>query len=496
MQKILIKNACLIDGTGAPQRETNLLIGNGIIEHIGSANGLLADQTIDAAGRVATPGFIDAHCHGDVLNEPEFENFLAMGVTTICLGQDGTSPSSNSLGHWFNAVEEIKPGVNVLTLTGHGTLREHAGIGYERHPGPVQIMAMQTVLSETMRQGSFGLSTGLEYLPGLYAELSELAALASTIGENHGILMSHMRSEDDDKIDAAIAELAEQGRMGHAHVHISHLKVTYGKGEERAREILALIDRFRKDGINLTADIYPYEASCTTIGIIFPEFAKAPHDYQEAVRTRRDDLAAYIQNRVEARNGPDATLFTTGPYAGKTLGQAAAQAGKPFTDLLIDEVGPDGADAAYFVMDEDLQARLMTGPGIVFSSDGSPTMGHPRGYGAFPRVIERYVLEKKLLPLEEAVWKMTGLTAETLGLAGQRRGILREGCAADLLLFDPARVRATADYRNPHQLAEGIDTVIVNGTIVREEGSFTGQRAGRALRKTCSTSSAPRGTLA
>jgi N-acyl-D-amino-acid deacylase len=239
----------------------------------------------------------------------------------------------------------------------------------------------------------------------------------------------------------------------------------------------------RTAGLRVTADIYPYNASYTGIGIVFPDWAKPPQDYAQVVKVRRAELAEHLRCRVTSRNGPGATLFGTDPWTGRTLAEVAAELGKPFEDVLIDEIGPDGASAAYFVMDAALQERLLVDPHVMICSDGSPTMQHPRGHGAFARVIRKFVVERKLLTLEEAVHKMTGLAAATIGLERIKRGRLAEGYAADLLVFDPQQVRDNATYRQPHQLATGFAWVIVNGQIARENGKATGVRAGLVLKR-------------
>lgn len=496
---LVIRNGTVIDGTGSPGQQAEVLIcGDGIVE-VGQVAVPDGAREIDAAGMVVTPGFIDAHAHGDPLRTPEFENFLAMGVTTIVLGQDGSSPSPETVAEWMAQVEEKKPGPNIAVFVGHGTVRRTAGVGTDPEPSAGQIRAMQQLVEQGLAAGCFGLSTGLEYLPGSYASLDELAALAEPVGRVGGLVMSHMRSEDDQLIDDALDELIEQGRRAGCAVHVSHIKVISGRGRERAEEILRRMQAARDEGLTVTADIYPYTASYTGMGILFPAWAKAPHDYDEVVRTRREELAAYLRHRVDRRNGPEAVLIGTGKWRGRTLADVAREADKPFEDVLIDDIGPRGTSAAYFNMNEALQARLLVDPHVMICSDGSPTGYHPRGHGAFARVLHRFVGDAAPsaaesagdadqardgpLTLEEAIRKMTWLTARTIGLDGAQRGRIAPGFAADVLVFDPRRVRAVATYENPHQLAEGFDWVIVNGRVVREEGRFTGVRAGRVLRR-------------
>lgn len=475
-----IRHGTVIDGTGSAARPADVLIRGDEIAYIGPVDtaAFSARQVIDAAGKVVTPGFIDAHAHGDPLSDPGFHNFLAMGVTTICLGQDGGSPPQADLGGWMARVDSAGPGVNIALFAGHGTLRQLSGIGYDTEPAPAAIARMEALLEEAFDAGCFGLSTGLEYTPGAYAGDTELLALARVVGTHDGLIMSHVRNEDDDAIEASLRELLRQGQ--HCHVHASHLKVVYGKGPQRAEAILALLDSARQAGPHrVTADVYPYTASYTGIGIVFPEWAKAPNDYEAVVRDRREELLAYLRRRIAARNGPEATLFGTPPYAGQTLAAVARQQEMPFEEVLL-RIGPTGASGAYFIMDEPLQTRLLRAPHVVVSSDGSPTMHHPRGYGSFAKVIETYVRQQGTLSLEEAIHKMSGLTAATIGLPD--RGTLAAGQKADIAVFDPAQVQAVADFSEPHRLARGFEWVIVNGAVAWKEGPLA-ERQGKMLRK-------------
>ncbi len=480
---ILISGGTVIDGSGSKGYRADVLVNDGMIVHIGDVdtNAISATTVIDASGKVVSPGFIDSHAHGNPLKTPQFHNFSAMGVTTIVLGQDGAS--ARDIGRWMQEVEAARPAINIATLVGHGSMRNKAGIGLNPDPSEEQLRQMAALVDEALQAGAFGLSTGLEYQPGTFSDLDELIAIGKPVGKRGSIVHSHTRNEDNDAIDSSLAELFAMGKGAGCAVQVSHLKVVYGKGMGRAEEILAQMDAARKRGLSVTADIYPYTASYTGIGIVFPDWALPPHDYDEVVATKREELAAYLRKRVNLRNGPEATLLGTAPWAGKTLAQVAAESGKPFEDVLIDDIGPHGASAAYFVMDRELQDRLFIDPHVMACSDGSPTMRHPRGYGSFAKVIRYYVREQKLLTLEEAIRKMSGLPAETLGLTRQKRGLLKEGFAADILVFDPAKVNDTATFENPHQLAEGFDWVVVNGVLVFGDDAFTGAAGGKILKK-------------
>lgn len=474
-----ISGGTVVDGTGSEAYPADILISADSIGFIGAvdADTIQVKHHVDAAGKVIAPGFIDVHAHGDPLKTPGFKNFLAMGVTTILLGQDGSSPMNGSLGEWFNKVQKARPAVHVATLSGHASIRSKAGAG-NRPANDQELRRMQRLLESDLQAGAFGMSTGLEYVPGMYAGKTELAGMARVAGKYDAILMSHMRSEDDAGIASSLDELAALGK--YARVHVSHLKVVYGEGAKRAEEILAYIDSLRKQGKAISADTYPYAASYTGIGIVFPDWAKINEQWQQAMKERPDVLKRHLLNKVKQRNGPDAILFGSGKYAGKTLQEVAAAEHRPYVEVLL-EMGPEAASAAHFVMDEELQDRIAVDPDVMISSDGSPAMRHPRGYGSFARVIRRYVVEQQKLTIEEAVYKMSGLPAKTLGI--DSRGTIKKGNKADLLIFDPHEVKDVATFEQPHRLAKGIEWIWVNGQPARQAGEFNEQRFGEVLKR-------------
>lgn len=485
----LITNATIIDGTGSESYLGHILIKDGVIAKSGDfdTSSIAVYEVIDADGRIVSPGFIDPHSHGDPLETPLFENFLSMGVTTITLGQDGRSPGGTDDENWMNEVDSLGTGPNIIHFVGQNTLRQLVDAPRMAELEPDYIEKMQKILSESLAAGSFGLSTGLEYDHGTFADLSELIELARPVADVGGLVMSHIRSEDDDRIEESVNELLDQGRGSGAAVHVSHIKIVYSNDETRAADLLRILNEAREEGVQVTADVYPYVASYTGIALLFPEWALPPNDYQEVERNRRGELEEYLRNRVMLRNGPEATLFGTAPWAGKTLADVAAELNKPFEQVLIDDIGPQGASAAYFVMNEDVMRRFLIDPFVMVSSDGSPAMRHPRGYGSFAKIIRQYVNEEGLLSLEEAIHKMSGLTAKTIGLSNPElvtlpRGIIKEGFAADLLIFDPKNVADRATFEEPHRLAVGFDWVFVNGEVVVENGTLKEIRPGRVIR--------------
>ncbi|MGH8221617.1 MAG: N-acyl-D-amino-acid deacylase family protein [Woeseiaceae bacterium] len=480
---LLISDGRVLDGTGAPAFAADIVVADGVIAYVGQTAFTSRDLSarvarhIDARGRYVTPGFIDLHAHGDPLEHAGFENFLAMGATTVTLGQDGVSPDVGDLGGWLDRVAEAGTGPNIAVLVGHGSLRERAGIGMTTVPADEDLARMLAMLDESL-DVAFGMSTGLEYNPGLHAQGAELRALAKVVGRRDRVVMSHLRNEDDDRLEASIAELLEQGE--HARVHISHLKSVYGKGAERAEEILGLIDAARAAGIDVTADLYPYSASYTGIEIVFPVWAKTEEQFRIARAERRDELADYLRERIMQRNGPEATLLGTEPWRGMRLSELADLRELPFEDVLIDVIGPQGASGAYFVMNDELQERLFRHPFVGVCSDGSPTGFHPRGHGTFARIIESYVLDKELVPLGEAIRRMSSFPASILKIPD--RGLVAAGYKADLLIFEPQEVRETASYLAPISRARGFDFVIVNGELAWRDGRPGAARSGQVLR--------------
>ena len=331
---LLIRNASVVDGTGASAYRANVLVKGDTIAAIDTQ--MRADATaarvIDANGRTLAPGFIDLHTHGDPI-EKSFENFLAMGVTTVVVGQDGDSvgleaaPAEVPFAQWAAAAEAAGVQVNVAALSGHGSIRHLAQIpDSARHLNAEQTARMRAVLRADLQAGTYGMSTGLEYVPGIYSEPEEVLELAREVGAAGGVVMSHMRSENDETINQSIDELAAQG--AYARVHISHLKVVFGKGAERGRQLLAVIDSKRKAGIDLTADAYPYTAGYTGIAILFPEWALPPTDYKTVVAERRAELAAYLERRMTRRGGPGSDAVRQSALCREDVGRSCSRRGE------------------------------------------------------------------------------------------------------------------------------------------------------------------------
>ena len=444
---------------------------------------------------IIAPGFIDAHAHGNPLrdNHDKLRSFLRQGVTTVILGQDGSSPQrlDQTFTQWMEAVDTSGSAPNVAALIGHGDIRRRSGGGEKDKITPAEQTKMESLLSAAMDAGAYGLSTGLEYVPGRYADAAELSGLAKTVGAHGGLISSHIRSEDDDAVAASVAELIDLAP--YAPVNVTHIKVVYGKTAAQGEAVLQQIRDARAQGMAVSADVYPYLASFGSMTFLYPPWAKRESEFNDAVANRREELEAFLRAKIKRRNGPSAILVSSGKYTGKTLAEISEITGTDPEDLII-EFEHGGPATAHFIMTKATQDVFITAPDVSISSDGSPTMRHPRSFGSFPKVLEDYVVRDKTLPLELAIHKMTGLTAQTFGI--QSRGVLKPGYAADILLIDLENVKANTGWSDVNAVPSGIVTTIVNGNIASSEASAVTQSYtrninpeglptyGRMLRKT------------
>jgi N-acyl-D-amino-acid deacylase len=477
----VVTNALIVDGSGsAPVRGAVRIVGGRIAE-VGGIAPRPGDRVIDAGGLALAPGFIDTHSHHDrgLADRRDATGAVSQGITTIVVGQDGGSRIP--LAESFGGLEAAPVAVNVASYVGHGSVRSRVmGDDFRRAATDAEVERMRAIVRAEMAAGALGLSTGLEYDPGIYSARSEVIALAREAAAVGGRYISHMRSEDR-HFWAALDELIAIGRETGMPVQVSHTKLAqrslWGLGDSLVR----VLDRARADGVKVTADIYPYTYWQSTLTVLFPERNFA--DRAEA---------EYVLREVAAPEG--LLLGDYGPepgYAGKTVAEIAVLRGTdPATTLMdlirlsleADAAGRDGDESVVGTsMDEADIERIMKWPHANICSDGSLSGAHPRGYGAYTRVLGVYVRERGVLTLAEAVRKMTSLAAEHVGLEG--RGRIAPGHAADLVLFDPATVRDVATPAAPHELSQGIRTVWVNGEAVWEDGRPTGRYPGRVLRR-------------
>ena len=475
MLDLVIEGGELVDGSGAPRRHADLGIAAGIVTVIGapgSLRGAAARRRIDAAGHVVAPGFIDSHTHDDLLllQRPERHPKLLQGVTTVVTGNCGISlaplaaPPPEALaelmgagawrfprfGDYVAAVRAAPPALNAALLVGHTTLRLNAMADVSRAATPAEVQRMQDELADALAAGALGLSTGVYYPLARAATTAELIGVGAPL-QGHGLVTMHIRDEAD-AIDAALREALAVGRALDVDLVLSHHKLMGQANFGRSRETLALVDE-AAHGQRVCLDCYPYDASSTMLLV-------------ERVAIARDVQITWSRKRPEA--------------AGRLLSAIAAEQGVPPTEAAA-RLQPAGA--IYFAMDEADVERILAHPLAMVGSDGLPhdAQPHPRLWGTFPRVLGRYARERGLLSLETAVHKMTGLPARRFGLAG--RGLLREGAAADITVFDAATVADHATYDTPDAPPESIACVLVNGVVAVEHGEGTGERAGALLRR-------------
>jgi N-acyl-D-amino-acid deacylase len=479
----LITGASVVDGSGAPAQAVAVRIDGDRIAAVGALKPRRGDTVIDGRGLVLAPGFIDGHSHhdrGDYADRAMLP-LLAQGITTIVVGQDGGSDAPFAvLAQRFAARPAA---VNVAAYTGHGFLREVAmGADYKRPATAAETAMMQALLADDIKAGSLGLSTGLEYDPGIYARHDELLALARTTRQHGGRYISHMRNEDV-AFDAALDELIDLGAQTGVPVQVSHIKLGAVSRWGGAGAVLARLDAARARGIDVTADVYPYEYWQSTLTVLFPK-----RDFTDlaAARFALTELTTPAGMLIGAY-APDPALV------GQTIAQIAAARGEEpaRTYLWLIQTAQawraahPGARSVEAVIGTAMApadiAAFIAWPHSNICSDGLIGGRHPRGAGAFARIVRQYVREQKLLSLEAAVHKMTGLTAQHLGLDG--RGLIRPGMAADLVLFDAERFADRATVAEPGALAVGMQMVMVGGAIVYRDGGATGAFPGRWLRR-------------
>jgi N-acyl-D-amino-acid deacylase len=472
-QTTLIQNASVIDGTGGkPQRAAVRIDGDRIVA-IGGLTPAAGERVIDAAGLALAPGFIDTHSHHDrgLSDRRDALAMVSQGVTTIVVGQDG---GGINLAAMFTRLDTQPVSVNVASYAGHGSIRSRVmGNDFKRVATPSEIEQMKALVKTEMDAGALGLSTGLEYDPGIYSSPEEVRALAKVLADAGGRYISHIRSEDRD-FWQALDEVITIGRENHMPVQVSHIKLGMRDLWGKADSLIRVLDRARASGVQVTADIYPYTFWQSNLGVLYPK-----RNFGDSTET--DFVLAHV-------SGAEDIIFNSFPahpdYAGKTLAQIATMRGasnaKTLMALLAEPRGSSAGIVARGMADADVE-RLIQWPFANVCSDGQSTGLHPRGFGSFARVIGPYVRDKKLFPLEEAVRKMTSLATANVGLVN--RGRIAPGYFADLVLFDPAVIADRADFGKAQAQAVGVHTVWVNGRVVFQDGKTMGVYAGRALRR-------------
>jgi len=477
----LIVNAVVADGTVGPARTASVRVRGDRIADVGELQADPGETVVDAGGRVLAPGFIDTHSHHDRgLNErPGALAAVSQGITTVVVGQDGESHFP--LADYFGRLAEHPPAINVASFAGHGTLRARVlGEDYRRPATAAEIAEMRGLLRQELEAGALGLSTGLEYDPGIYSETEEVIALAREAARVGGRYVSHMRSEDR-QLWEAVEEIIRIGREAGIPVQVSHMKLAMRSLWGQADRLLQRLDEARAAGVEITADVYPYEYWQSTMTVLFPN---RDFDNRESAAFALRELAP-PEGLLLARFDPDSS------YVGKTVAEIAELRGTDpvttYMDLIAEsqalrqETGESTESVIGTSMDPTDLARLILWPHSNICTDGELAGRHPRGFGSFPRVLRRYVREQGALTLEAAIHKMTGLAAGHMGL--EDRGVIRPGAYADLVLLDPAVIADRATPEEPQLVSEGIERVWVNGVEVFADGAPTGARPGRVIRR-------------
>ena len=473
----LIRGGTVFDGKGGKRKQADIRVKGDTIVAIGSLKPLLGERVIDAKNLAIAPGFIDSHSHADegLTADPDAETQIRQGVTTSIVGQDGGS--HYPLKDWFAELESTHVALNIASFVGHGTIRQRVtGDDYKRKVTPEETEKMTSLMEREMESGGLGLSTGLEYDPGFYSTTEELIACAKVAGKHGGIYISHVRDEGNEAFKS-FEELIRISEEAHLPAQISHIKLDTSPVWNRAGDVLKLIENANKRGDDISADVYPYLYWQSTIIVLIPT-----RDW--------DDRSAWEKGLAEVGGAGHVRLTTYSPdkaWQGKTIEEIAKLTGKDAVSVIQEVVrkthGKDATGRESVVVSAMTDADLnlfIASPRISFCSDGGLKGTHPRGAGSFPRVLGYYAREKRVLSLEKAIYKMTGLPAKRMSL--KDRGVIRVGGKADLVLFDPKTVLDGATVEAPTAQPAGILSVYVNGIPVLENGKITGAHPGAVLR--------------
>lgn len=516
---LIIKNGTIYDGSGAPPEKADIAVNADTVTFIGDLSGQDAKQVIDAEGMAVAPGFINMLSWANVslLEDGRSQSDIRQGVTLEVLGegvsmgpwteemkQENIKNQSDikydikwtTLGEYLNYLEEKGVSPNVTSFVGNGTLRQHV-IGMEkRKASPEEIAQMQELLAVAMEEGAVGISSSLLYAPSGSADTDELVALAKVAADYDGMYISHIRSEDDYLLEA-IEELVHISRAADIPAEIYHLKASGERNWPKMDRAIEIIQEARDEGLKVTADIYTYPASSTGLHTQMPEWTREDGVDNMLKRLEDPDLQMQILKEIEFMHGPENILLVgfksegLRKYIGKRLSEVASERGKSPEQTMIDLMLEDQSriQVVYFAMSEENVAKLIQLPWVSFCSDGASLSNegvfleqstHPRAYGSFVRVLGKYSRDLGLIPLEEAIRRLSALPAENLKL--NNRGKLQPGYFADIVVFDPANVKDNATFEDPHQYAEGVVHVFVNGTQVLENGEHTGATPGRFVK--------------
>lgn len=495
---LVIRNGRVLDGTGQPAVAADVAVRNGRIAEIGKIAGKGRTE-IDAAGRAVAPGFIDVHTHSEDIDElPVGENFIRMGVTTIVSGNCGGSKVN--VAEYFATLTRARIALNVATLVGQGTVRgEVMGGSFMRPATAEELEKMRGLVTQAMKDGAVGLSTGLIYLPGTFTKTEEIIELAKVASAHGGIYASHMRHENT-QIFSALDELIRIAREAKIRAEVSHIKLSGPNAWGRTSEVIALLEKARAEGLDITEDQYVYTASSTGIATLVPDDAREGGNAEFKARladpAQKEKIVNDMKRTLKNSGRADYTYAVIANYRtnpklnGKNIVQAAKLARGSDTlddqiELILEIATHGGAQGVFHGINEDDLQKFLKLPRTMIASDSGPRrfgdgVPHPRGYGNNARVLGRYVRELKVLTLEEAVRKMTSLPAQTFRL--KNRGELKPGFIADIVVFDPEKVSDPSKFDDPHHYATGFNDVIVNGVPVIRDTKLTDARPGRPVR--------------
>jgi N-acyl-D-amino-acid deacylase len=495
---ILIQHGKIIDGTGNSWFYGDVAVKDSTIIAIGNLQNWRADKIIDAAGLIVAPGFIDVHTHieDDEVKNPFANNFIMDGVTTVITGNCGSSHVD--VKQYLSFIDSLHISINVASLIGHNDVREATMGMANRAPTNDELNKMKLLVEKAMQDGAVGFSTGLIYTPGTYAKTDEIIALAKIAAIYNGVYATHMRNESD-SVDYAIREALNIAKAANISLEISHFKVGGQQNWGRSKQTLAMIKQARADGLDVTIDQYPYTASSTSLNTLLPEWILADGDSTLKKRLQQPDVVKqatdYMLKKLAARQlhhfnyAVVAFYKTDTTLNGKSIEEINLLWKRKHTALnetktIIDMVKNGGASMVFHGMSEDDVKYIIEYPFNMPASDaGIRKFGegasHPRGYGTNARVLGKYVRDEKVMSLEEAIRRMTSLPAQKFHF--KDRGLLREGFAADIVVFDANAVNDLSTFQKPHQYSIGFKYILVNGKLTLDDGAHTGTRNGRAL---------------
>ncbi|HJS75353.1 MAG TPA: D-aminoacylase [Vicinamibacteria bacterium] len=499
---MIVRGGSIVDGSGNPPFRGDVGIRGDRIASLSDLAGATARRIVDARELTVSPGFIDVHTHSEdeLLANPKAESKIRQGVTTEILGMDGESYEPAAFAQELGKLEAAGIALNAGSFVGQGTIRGLVLGMSDRAATVPEIETMRSLARAAFAQGALGISSGLEYTPGGFASLSEIAELATSMSGTSALYATHMRNEDDRVLEAVEESIAIAERAG-VGLHISHLKCQGKRNWGKLDAIFAAIEKAEARGVTVTLDRYPYIAYSTTLAKLMPLWSREGGTDAILERLRSEDdwprIRTAMEEKVALLGSWDAVMVSSvaleknKPLQGRTVAQIVKDRGEdPFLftrALLIEENNRVGMVG--FGMEEATTARVLAHPKCMPASDGSAlaTEGelsagnpHPRSYGTFARMLGKYVREDRLMPLEEAVRKMTSLPAERFGLG--RRGRLAEGYFADVVVFDPSRVADRATFAEPHQYADGFQAVLANGTLVLKNGKRTEALPAKVIR--------------